>query len=65
MLIKNPDLRKAVQLEKAQKLWNDVKIGLTKFEETLANLQKKTHLRESEQLSFLVKHETKAYKRTK
>ena len=30
-----PDLKKAVQLEKAQKLWNYVKNDLTKFEETV------------------------------
>ena len=47
-----PDLKKTVQLEKAQKLWNDVKNDLTKFEETLADLQKKTYCRESNQLSF-------------
>ena len=46
------DLKKTVQLEKAQKLWNDVKNDLTKFEETLTDLQKKTHCRESKQLSF-------------
>ena len=38
---------KLVQLEKAQKLWNDVKNDLNKFEETSADLQKKNHRRES------------------
>ena len=47
-----PDLKKAVQLEKALKLWNDVENDLTKFEETLADLQKKRYRRESKQLSF-------------
>ena len=47
-----PDLKKAVQLEKAHQLWNDVKNDLTKSEEALAYLQKKTHRRESKQLSF-------------
>ena len=34
-------LKKAVQLERVQKLWNDVKNDSTKFEETLVDLQKK------------------------
>ena len=38
-----PDLKKVVQLEKAQKVWNDVKNDLTKFEEISADLQKKTY----------------------
>ena len=38
-----PDLKKVVQLEKAQKVWNDVKNDLTKFEETSADLQKKMY----------------------
>ena len=33
-----PDLKKAVQLEEAQKLCNGVKNDLTTFEETLADL---------------------------
>ena len=60
-----PDLKKAVQLEKALKLWNDVENDLTKFEETLADLQKKRHRRESKQLSFWSNLKPKAYKRTK
>ena len=36
-----PDLKKAVQLEEAQKLCNGVKNDLTTFEETLADLLKK------------------------
>ena len=47
-----PDLKKAVQLEKVQKLKNEVKNDSTKFEETLSSMQKKTHCRESKQLSF-------------
>ena len=39
-----PDVKKVVQLEKAQKLCNGVKNDLTTFEETLADLQKKMHV---------------------
>ena len=52
-----------MQLEKAQKVWNDVKNDLTKFEETSADLQKKRIIENKHE--NLVKHETKAYKRTK
>ena len=47
-----PDLKKAVPLEKAQKLRIDVKNDVRKFEETFADLQKKTHRIESDQLSL-------------
>ena len=47
-----PDLKEEVKLEKAQKLWNNVKNDLTKFGKTLADLQKKMHRRESKQLTF-------------
>ena len=54
-----------MQLEKAQELWNNVENNLTKFEEILGDLQKKTHRRESKQFSFWSNIETKGYKRTK
>ena len=47
-----PDLKKAVQLEKTQKLCNGVKNDLNKFEETLADLQRKMHRIESNLLSL-------------
>ena len=48
----HPDLQKSVQVDKAQKLWNDVKNDSKKYEETLLDLQKKMQRRESKQLSF-------------
>ena len=47
-----PDLKKAVQLEKTQKLWSYIKNHSTKFEETLVDLQLRTREKESKQLSF-------------
>ena len=47
-----PDLKTALQVQKAQILWNDVKNDSKKYEDTLVDLQKKIQRRQSKQLSF-------------
>ena len=56
-------LKKAVQLERVQKLWNDVKNGSTKFEETLVDLQKKMQRKKSKKLSLWSSLKSKANQR--
>ena len=46
------DLKNALQVQKAQILWNDVKNDSKKYEDTLVDLQKKIQRRQSKQLSF-------------
>ena len=47
-----PDLKTALQEQKAQILWNDVKNDSKKYEDTLGDLQKKIQRRQSKQLLF-------------
>ena len=47
-----PDLKIALQVQKAQILRNDVKNDSKKYEDTLVDLQKKIQCRQSKQLSF-------------
>ena len=47
-----PDLKTALQVQKVQILWNDVKNDSKKYEDTLVDLQKKIQRIQSKQLSF-------------
>ena len=47
-----PDLKTALQVQKAQILWNDVKNDSRKYEDTLVDLQKKIQRRQSKVNSF-------------
>ena len=47
-----PDLKTALQLQKAQILWNDIKNDSKKYEDMLVDVQKKIQCRQSKQLSF-------------
>ena len=47
-----PDLKTALQVQKAQILWNDVKNDSKKYEDTLVDLQKKIQGKQSKQLLF-------------
>ena len=47
-----PDLKTALQLQKAQILWNDIKNDSKKYEVMLVDVQKKIQCRQSKQLSF-------------
>ena len=47
-----PDPKTALQVQKAQIFWNDVKNDSKKYEDTLVDLQKKIQRRQSKQLSF-------------
>ena len=49
---KRHNLKTALQVQKAQILWNDVKSDSKKYEDTLVDLQKKIQRRQSKQLSF-------------
>ena len=48
-----PDLKTALQsVQKAQIPWNDVKMILKKYKDTLVDMQKKIQRRQSKQFSF-------------
>ena len=47
-----PDPKTALQVQKAQIFWNDVKNDSKKYEDTLVDLQNKIQRRQSKQLSF-------------
>lgn len=59
-----PDVKKALQFERAQKLWNNIKNDSKKYEETLVELQMKRQRRENKQLSFWSSLKQKAAKPT-
>ena len=60
-----PDLKNALQVQKAQILWNDVKNDSKKYEDTLVDLQKKIQRRQSKQLSFQSNLQSKAVEHPK
>ena len=47
-----PDLKTALQVQKAQILWDDVKNDSKKYEDTLVDLQKNIQRKQSKQLLF-------------
>ena len=60
-----PDLKPALQVQKAQILRNDVKNDSKKYEDTLVDLQKKIQRRQSKQLLFWSNLQSKPVKTSK